>query len=129
LITGLILAPVTDEFTFKAPFLSLAANAGLLVGAVFWGFGCDIWGRRYEHDSFFHPLLLAEKIFRTCLLDGVSTSLCYLLAFLVLLLVVHLILLRWRHSLHWLAWALEVRLKCKIVHLIITDERGQEIFR
>jgi len=47
LITGLILAPVTDEFTFKAPFLSLAANAGLLVGAVFWGFGCDVWGRRW----------------------------------------------------------------------------------
>jgi len=47
LITGLILAPVTNEFTFKAPFLSLAANAGLLVGAVFWGFGCDVWGRRW----------------------------------------------------------------------------------
>ncbi|KAF9556196.1 MFS general substrate transporter [Agrocybe pediades] len=47
LITGLILAPVTDEFKFKAPFLSLAANAGLLVGAVFWGLGCDIWGRRW----------------------------------------------------------------------------------
>ena len=48
MITGLILAPVIEEFTFKAPFLSLAANAGLLVGAVFWGFGCDIWGRRYD---------------------------------------------------------------------------------
>lgn len=47
LITGLILAPVINEFTFKAPFLSLAANAGLLVGAVFWGFGCDVLGRRW----------------------------------------------------------------------------------
>ncbi|KAF8200208.1 MFS general substrate transporter [Pholiota molesta] len=47
LITGLILAPVTDEFHFNAPFLSLALNAGLLVGAVFWGLGCDIWGRRW----------------------------------------------------------------------------------
>ncbi|KDR77989.1 hypothetical protein GALMADRAFT_278352 [Galerina marginata CBS 339.88] len=47
LITGLILAPVVDEFHFNTPFLSLAANAGLLVGAVFWGLGCDIWGRRW----------------------------------------------------------------------------------
>ncbi|KAF8153781.1 major facilitator superfamily domain-containing protein [Crassisporium funariophilum] len=47
LITGLILAPVVDEFNFNAPFLSLAANAGLLVGALFWGLGCDIWGRRW----------------------------------------------------------------------------------
>jgi hypothetical protein len=102
LITGLILAPVTDEFTFKAPLLSLAANAGLLVGAVFWGFGCDIWGRRYEDGCY--PFLLAVKNdFWTFLLDGVSTSLCYLLAFLVLLLVVRLILLCWHRSSHWLA--------------------------
>ncbi|KIM37815.1 hypothetical protein M413DRAFT_448318 [Hebeloma cylindrosporum] len=47
LITGLILTPVIDEFQFNAPFLSLAANAGLLIGAVFWGLGCDIWGRRW----------------------------------------------------------------------------------
>ncbi|PPQ82780.1 hypothetical protein CVT25_009275 [Psilocybe cyanescens] len=47
LITGLILTPVVDEFGFTPPFLSLAANAGLLVGAVFWGLGCDIWGRRW----------------------------------------------------------------------------------
>jgi len=26
-----------NEFKFDAPFLSLAANAGLLVGAIFWG--------------------------------------------------------------------------------------------
>ncbi|KAF9484767.1 MFS general substrate transporter [Pholiota conissans] len=47
LIGGLILTPVTDEFHFNPPFLSVALNAGLLVGAVFWGVGCDIWGRRW----------------------------------------------------------------------------------
>ncbi|KAH9476548.1 MFS sugar transporter [Psilocybe cubensis] len=47
LITGLILTPVVDEFGFNPPFLSLAVNAGLLVGAVFWGLGCDVWGRRW----------------------------------------------------------------------------------
>ncbi|PPQ76029.1 hypothetical protein CVT26_005535 [Gymnopilus dilepis] len=47
LITGLILSPVVDEFHFNPPLLSLAANAGLLVGAVFWGLGCDVWGRRW----------------------------------------------------------------------------------
>jgi len=47
LLSGLILAPVVNEFHFNGPFLSLASNVGLLVGAVFWGLGCDIWGRRY----------------------------------------------------------------------------------
>lgn len=36
-----------NEFKFNGPFLSLAANIGLFVGAVIWSFGCDIWGRRY----------------------------------------------------------------------------------
>ncbi|CAA7263985.1 unnamed protein product [Cyclocybe aegerita] len=46
LITGLVLAPIVAEFKFNPPFLSLAVNAGLLVGAIFWGLGCDIWGRK-----------------------------------------------------------------------------------
>ena len=46
LITGLILTPVVAEFRFNGPLLTLAANIGLLVGAVFWGLGSDIWGRR-----------------------------------------------------------------------------------
>lgn len=46
LMTGLILSPVINEFHFNGPFLSLASNIGLLVGAVVWSFGCDIWGRR-----------------------------------------------------------------------------------
>ncbi|KAJ3811591.1 MFS general substrate transporter [Lentinula aff. lateritia] len=56
LITGLILTPVINEFKFDGPFLSLAANIGLFVGAVIWSFGCDIWGRRW---SFNLTLLIA----------------------------------------------------------------------
>ncbi|KAJ8076976.1 MFS sugar transporter [Marasmius tenuissimus] len=50
LITGLILSPVTAEFKFNGPFLTLAANIGLLAGAVFWSLGCDIWGRRWSFN-------------------------------------------------------------------------------
>ena len=50
--TGLILTPVVYEFNFDAPFLSLASAIGLLVGAIFWSLGCDIWGRRsISHQS------------------------------------------------------------------------------
>jgi MFS family permease len=31
-------------------FLTLAQNIGLLFGAVFWGFGCDIFGRRWAFN-------------------------------------------------------------------------------
>ncbi|KAG7090917.1 MFS sugar transporter [Marasmius oreades] len=50
LITGLIMSPVVSEFKFNAPFLILAANVGLLVGAIFWSFGCDVWGRRWSFN-------------------------------------------------------------------------------
>ena len=53
LLGGLILSPAVNEFRFNGPFLSLAQNIGLFVGAIFWGFGCDIWGRRYVFLS--HP--------------------------------------------------------------------------
>ena len=47
IITSLILNPVALEFNqSKPPLLTLAQNIGLLVGAIFWGFGCDIFGRR-----------------------------------------------------------------------------------
>jgi MFS family permease len=52
-VTSLILSPVTREFGLaakRAPLLSLAQNIGLLVGAVFWGFGCDIFGRRWAFN-------------------------------------------------------------------------------
>ncbi|KAI9458494.1 MFS general substrate transporter [Russula earlei] len=49
-VTGLIFTPVVNEFAFKGPFLKLGQNIGLLVGAVFWGVGSDIWGRRLSFN-------------------------------------------------------------------------------
>eukprot|EP00918_Siedleckia_nematoides_P054944 GHVU01119949.1.p1 GENE.GHVU01119949.1~~GHVU01119949.1.p1 ORF type:complete len:529 (-),score=30.65 GHVU01119949.1:117-1655(-) len=47
IVTGLILIPINKEFKpDKIPLLTLSQNIGLLAGAVFWGFGCDIFGRR-----------------------------------------------------------------------------------
>ncbi|OJJ34407.1 hypothetical protein ASPWEDRAFT_42416 [Aspergillus wentii DTO 134E9] len=47
IVTSLILTPVTYEFhVSRPPLLTLAQNIGLLVGALFWGFGCDIFGRK-----------------------------------------------------------------------------------
>ncbi|OAA33480.1 membrane transporter [Moelleriella libera RCEF 2490] len=48
IVTSLILRPVTTEFDVsRPPLLTLAQNIGLLAGAVFWGFGCDIFGRKW----------------------------------------------------------------------------------
>ncbi|KAG6849835.1 hypothetical protein H0H93_004519 [Arthromyces matolae] len=58
-VTGLILAPVVNEFDFNGPFLKLGQNIGLLVGAVFWGVGSDIWGRKIS----FNITLLLTAIF------------------------------------------------------------------
>jgi MFS family permease len=45
--TSLILPAVKNEFGPTYPqFLTLAQNIGLLIGAVFWGLTCDVWGRR-----------------------------------------------------------------------------------
>ncbi|KAG6857054.1 hypothetical protein H0H87_010019 [Tephrocybe sp. NHM501043] len=49
IVTGLILPPVLNEFAFRGPFLKLGQNIGLLIGAVFWGVGSDVWGRKYVH--------------------------------------------------------------------------------
>ncbi|KAJ5225036.1 hypothetical protein N7468_006261 [Penicillium chermesinum] len=50
-VTGLILTPVGNEFHPKQrPILTLAQNIGLLVGAIFWGFGCDVFGRRWAFN-------------------------------------------------------------------------------
>jgi len=59
-LTGLILPPVLNEFQFNGPFLSLAANIGLLVGGIIWSFGCDIWGRTYAVILVIHPVALDE---------------------------------------------------------------------
>lgn len=47
IVTSLILTPVVNEFhPSKGPLLSLSQNIGLLAGAMFWGFGCDVFGRK-----------------------------------------------------------------------------------
>ncbi|KAK8061429.1 MFS-type transporter PB1E7.08c [Apiospora phragmitis] len=51
IVTSLILTPIANEFhVTKPPLLSLAQNIGLLAGAIFWGFGCDIFGRKWAFN-------------------------------------------------------------------------------
>ncbi|KAJ6615120.1 major facilitator superfamily domain-containing protein [Mycena sp. CBHHK59/15] len=50
IVTGLILVPVVNEFSFQGPFLKLGQNIGLLVGAAFWGVGSDVWGRKISFN-------------------------------------------------------------------------------
>ncbi|KAL2165420.1 hypothetical protein VTH06DRAFT_718 [Thermothelomyces fergusii] len=51
IVTSLILSPVTSEFgQERPPLLTLSQNIGLLAGALFWGFGCDIFGRRWAFN-------------------------------------------------------------------------------
>ncbi|EJF63251.1 membrane transporter [Dichomitus squalens LYAD-421 SS1] len=59
-VTGLIINPVVLEFVgTKGPFILLPQTIGLLVGAVFWGVGCDLWGRRWS----FNLTLLITGVF------------------------------------------------------------------
>ncbi|KAK0747979.1 major facilitator superfamily domain-containing protein [Apiosordaria backusii] len=49
--TSLILPPIALEFLPSRPaYLTLAQNIGLLAGAIFWGFGCDIFGRKWAFN-------------------------------------------------------------------------------
>jgi MFS family permease len=51
IITSLILPPISYEFAVSRPaLLTLAQNIGLLIGAIFWGFGCDVFGRRWAFN-------------------------------------------------------------------------------
>ncbi|KAF4627706.1 hypothetical protein G7Y89_g10450 [Cudoniella acicularis] len=53
IVTSLIseVTPITNEFLpSRPPLLSLAQNIGLLAGAMFWGFGCDVFGRRWAFN-------------------------------------------------------------------------------
>lgn len=59
IVTGLILTPVVTEFQFQGPFLKLGQNIGLLFGALFWGVGSDVWGRRWS----FNITLLITAVF------------------------------------------------------------------
>ena len=50
--TSLIFTPIANEFgPSRPPLLSLSQNIGLLAGAIFWGFGCDIFGRKWYVNS------------------------------------------------------------------------------
>lgn len=40
---------ITSE-SRRRPLLTLAQNIGLLIGAMFWGFGCDIFGRKWAFN-------------------------------------------------------------------------------
>ncbi|RAL64337.1 hypothetical protein DID88_001813 [Monilinia fructigena] len=52
IVTSLIFTSITNEFAPKyPPLLTLAQNIGLLAGAMFWGFGCDIFGRRLAFNA------------------------------------------------------------------------------
>ncbi|MBW0477367.1 hypothetical protein O181_017082 [Austropuccinia psidii MF-1] len=47
IVTSLILTPVAQEFgADQPPLLTLSQNIGLLIGALFWGIGCDVFGRK-----------------------------------------------------------------------------------
>ncbi|EXJ89840.1 MFS transporter, metabolite:H+ symporter [Capronia epimyces CBS 606.96] len=51
IVTSLIFTPVANEFNpSRPPLLTLSQNIGLLAGAIFWGFGCDIFGRRWAFN-------------------------------------------------------------------------------
>ena len=48
IVTSLLLPALKAEFNpSQPPLFTLAQNIGLLAGAVFWGFGCDIFGRKW----------------------------------------------------------------------------------
>ncbi|EJU04230.1 sugar transporter [Dacryopinax primogenitus] len=52
IITSLIFTPVVNELhPSRGPFLQLAQNVGLLVGAFCFGLGSDIFGRRWAFNS------------------------------------------------------------------------------
>ncbi|KAK6581960.1 hypothetical protein PZA11_005657 [Diplocarpon coronariae] len=51
IVTSLILPLIIDEFhPSRPPYLLLAQSVGLLFGAIFWGFGCDVFGRRWAFN-------------------------------------------------------------------------------
>ncbi|TEA21535.1 MFS siderochrome iron transporter 1 [Colletotrichum sidae] len=51
IVTSLIFTPIANEFRpSRPPLLTLSQNIGLLAGAMFWGFGCDIFGRKWAFN-------------------------------------------------------------------------------
>lgn len=49
-VAGVILGPVVQEFQIQGPFLTLGTNLGLLVGAMVWSAGSDVWGRKISFN-------------------------------------------------------------------------------
>ncbi|KAK4153295.1 hypothetical protein C8A00DRAFT_43786 [Chaetomidium leptoderma] len=51
IVTSLIFTPVANEFgPARPPLLTLSQNIGLLAGALVWGFGCDVFGRKWAFN-------------------------------------------------------------------------------
>jgi MFS family permease len=46
-----LVTPIANEFhPSRPPLLTLSQNIGLLAGAIFWGFGCDVFGRKWAFN-------------------------------------------------------------------------------
>ena len=56
---------MVNEFAFKGPFLKLGQNIGLLVGAVVFGVGSDVWGRKYVSFKNFSILRYTYRFYPT----------------------------------------------------------------
>jgi hypothetical protein len=65
IVTALILTPVVNEFNVLGPWLKLAQNLGLLVGAAFQSLSSDVWDRRYGYLNTFTV---------SCCLDGLRVG-------------------------------------------------------
>ncbi|KAH9851729.1 MFS general substrate transporter [Lenzites betulinus] len=50
IVTGLILTPTVNEFTYQGPFIKLGQAIGMLIGCIVFGIGSDIWGRRWSFN-------------------------------------------------------------------------------
>ncbi|KAG8892389.1 hypothetical protein FRB99_002738, partial [Tulasnella sp. 403] len=75
---SIILTPTVNEFHSKGPYLTLSQHVGLLVGAVVFGLGCDVWGRRPS----FNTTLLILGIFATSAAGAPTfNALCVFVAF------------------------------------------------
>ncbi|KAG8862221.1 hypothetical protein FRB96_001800 [Tulasnella sp. 330] len=60
-VISIILTPVITEFHFQGPYFELSQNIGLFVGAIVFGLGSDIWGRKVSFNS----TLLVVGVFAT----------------------------------------------------------------